>query len=177
MPLPILPLLGLAAQLVPSIAGMLLGNKAEQVTETVVKAAKDFFGTDDPKEIEAQIAADASLAERFKAKLLAETEQYRIQVEDTKSARDRDIEVRKLSGGTNLRANVMLIGAFLCLTGVLGGTILYRSDIPDGVLALMNMTAGALLGMLVQAFNFEFGSSRGSSEKTDQIATLMSKRL
>lgn len=170
-----LGVLGIAANLVPSIAGMLLGTKAQSVTETVVNAAKEIFGTDDADQIQAAIAADATLAERFKAKLTADTEQYRIQVEDTKSARDRDVEVRKMSGGTNMRANIMLIGAFICLCGVLGGTILYRKDIPDGVLALMNMTAGALLGMLVQAFNFEFGSSRGSSEKSDQLASMVSK--
>lgn len=170
-----LGLIGLAANLVPSIAGMLLGNKAASVTETVISAAKEIFGTDDASSIQAQIAADATLADRFKAKLEAETAQYRLQVEDTISARGRDVEVRKLSGGTNMRANVMLIGAFLCLAAILFGTIFYRSDIPDGVLALMNMSAGALLGMLVQAFNFEFGSSRGSSEKTDQMAAMLNK--
>ena len=170
-----LPLLGVAANLLPSLTGMLLGNKAASVTEKVVAAAKEVFGTTDADDIQLQISQDATKAEMFKAKLEQETAMYRIQVEDTVSARARDVEVRKMSGGTNPRSNIMLVGTFVSLVGILWGTILYRADIPDGVLALMNMTAGALVGCLVQAFNFEFGSSRGSSEKTDQIANVLHK--
>jgi hypothetical protein len=170
-----LALLGLAANLVPSIAGMLLGSKAQSVTETVVNAAKEIFGTDDPGEIQAQIAADASKADRFKAKLQADTEQYRIQVEDTISARGRDVEVRKLSGGTNARANVMLIGNFVAIIVIVLGIIFYRQDMPDGIAAILGGLVGNLATMLTQAFNFEFGSSRGSAEKSDQLTSMIAK--
>lgn len=36
---------------------------------------------------------------------------------------------------------------------------------PDQVFALLNMAAGMILGMIKDAFQFEFGSSRGSKEK------------
>ncbi|BDW95314.1 hypothetical protein MACH10_09990 [Thalassospira tepidiphila] len=40
-----------------------------------------------------------------------------------------------------------------------------RLDMPDQVFALLNMAAGLILGMIKDAFQFEFGSSRGSKEK------------
>ncbi len=40
-----------------------------------------------------------------------------------------------------------------------------RFDMPDQVFALLNMAAGMILGMIKDAFQFEFGSSRGSKEK------------
>lgn len=158
-----------------SIIGLLGGDKAGEVAEKVIGAAKSIFGTDDPKEIALAIQQDKSKADLALAKINGDLDAYRIQVQDTISARDRDVEVRKISGGTNTRANVMLISAFACLMVILVAVVLYRTDIPDGVLALMNMSAGAILGMLVQAFNFEFGSSRASGEKSDQMAGMLSK--
>lgn len=174
------PLLGLAVSLLPNLLNLAVGKKTgsivEQLGDTAIKVAREVFKTEDVETIKAKMAADESLTQQFIARMQAETERFRAELEDVQSARARDVEVRKLSGGTNIRANVMLIGAFLCLTGVLVATVFYRKDIPDGVLALMNMSAGALLGMLVQAFNFEFGSSRGSSEKTDQMAQMLAKQ-
>jgi hypothetical protein len=158
-----------------SIIGLLGGSNAGAVAEKVIGAAKSIFGTDDPQQIALLVQQDKSKAEVALAQMNNDLAAYRLQVEDTKSARERDVEVRKISGGTNTRANVMLISAFACLMVILGSVVAFRSDIPDGILALMNMSAGAILGMLVQAFNFEFGSSRSSGEKTDQMATMMSR--
>jgi hypothetical protein len=82
----------------------------------------------------------------------------------------------KSIGGVGVRANVMLVGAFASLLFIIGGLVYFRADIPDGVLAILNMTCGALLTMLGSAFNFEFGSSRGSSEKSNQMAYILAKK-
>jgi hypothetical protein len=79
-------------------------------------------------------------------------------------------------GGVGVRANVMLVGAFASLIFIIGGIVYFRADIPDGVLAILNMSCGAILTMLGSAFNFEFGSSRGSSEKSNQMADMLAKK-
>ena len=45
-------------------------------------------------------------------------------------------------------------------------------DITD-VLVILNTAVGSLMTLLGQAFNFEFGSSRSSGEKTDHFAEIM----
>ena len=157
-----------------SIIGALAGPKAAEAAGKVVAGAKDLFGTDDPKKIELLAQQDRTKAEILLKRLDADLDSYRIQVDDTKSARERDVAVRTVNGGTNPRANVMLVCAFTYLIIVTSGIIWFRNDIPGEVLALLNMSLGAVLGMLVQAFNFEFGSSRASGEKTKQLAEMMS---
>lgn len=161
---------------IPAIIGMLAGDKAGEVAGKIISGAQATFGTTDPKQIELMIQQDKSKADLALARMNADLDAYRIQVDDTKSARDRDTQVRAISG-TNVRANVMLIGAFVCLVMVILGVLFYRADIPDGIAAIMNTACGSLLTLLGQAFNFEFGSSRGSSEKTDQITNMLTKAV
>jgi len=168
-----------AGDIVGGIASMFGGKNAESVAKSVVDKATSVFGTSDPEKIKLLIAQDATLAQKYIAEVQADTEQFRIQVADVQDARRRDIEIRKIAtdekgtpAGTNTRANVMLIGAFMCFVIIIGGTMQFRASIPDGVLAILQTATGSLLTMLTLAFNFEFGSSRGSSEKSNQIADM-----
>ncbi len=47
-----------------------------------------------------------------------------------------------------------------------------QPTLDDGVLALITTVSGALLKMLSDAFAFEFGSSRGSREKTEDLIAI-----
>lgn len=88
-------------------------------------------------------------------------------LQDRGSARQRDTELHK-AGYTNHRATIMLAVAFFAFCFI--SYLIYKdSDMSEGVLAIMNMSIGALLKMLSDGFAFEFGSSRGSKEKTDFI--------
>lgn len=164
---------GIGGGIVKSVTSMLGGDKAAEVADKVINAAESIFGTKDPKQIELLVQQDKSKAELALARMSNDIEEYRIQVDDAKSARERDIEVRRMNAGTNIRANVMLLAAFAYLIIVTVAIIWFRKDIPGEILALINMSIGAVLGMLVQAFNFEFGSSRASGEKTNQMASML----
>lgn len=180
---PILAQLGGSA--VESEVGKILGNQlGVDPTPEAVNAAITGQPTD--LVIAKLQAADAeaaakwpALAEAYKAAAQAETEQARVAADDTASARARDLQVRQAPGadgapaGTNTRANVMLIGAFASLIITVTLLALFRTSIPDGIAAIMGGLCGSLGTMLTQAFNFEFGSSRGSSVKTDQIMGML----
>lgn len=167
-----------AGDIVGSIGGLLGGPKAGETAKAVVDKATAVFGTSDPEQIKLLIAQDQGRVQKYIAELQAETDQFRIQVEDIQNARARDLAIRQLRdekgvpAGTNARANVMLGGVFIMLIAILIGTLLYRASIPDTVMAMLSMIAGNLVGNLTQAFNFEFGSSRGSSEKSETISDL-----
>jgi hypothetical protein len=122
-----------------------------------------------------------ALAQIIAAHEKGETARLQAAVQDTVSARARDMEIRKLPGndgvpaGTNVRANVMLGGAFVSLLVIVVLLAVYRADLPDGIAAILGGLCGSLATMLTQAFNFEFGSSRGSSEKSNQMMGLLNK--
>lgn len=63
-----IPIISLAVQHVPELLGMLVGDKAGAVANTIIKAAQDIFGTADPAQI---AAAEAAKLEQFKAALSA----------------------------------------------------------------------------------------------------------
>lgn len=168
-----LPLISLATTLVPGLVGALGGSAAGAVTEKILSAAKAVFGTTDMSQIEAQVAADTSKLEMFRARVSAETEQFRLQVQDVQDARRRELELAQIRGNArNVRANLMLIGAFVILTVDIAVIALYRNSLPGEVLAILNIVAGGVISQIGQAFNFEFGSSRGSEQKSDQIMAL-----
>jgi hypothetical protein len=90
-------------------------------------------------------------------------EMYRLELGDFKSARDRDTGLRK-AGYKNNRADIMIAIAFASLI-IIFVLINTNDAMKAEVLAICNMAIGTILKMLSDAFQFEFGSSRGSKEK------------
>jgi len=120
------------------------------------------------------VAKWPALAAMAKAQAEAETAQFQAQVDDVKSARARDVAIRTQPiTGTNTRANVMLISVTVVLISVVIGLFWFRATLPDGIVAILNMICGSSLTLLGSAFNFEFGSSRGSAEKSQQQQSAM----
>lgn len=88
---------------------------------------------------------------------------------DRQGARDRDTKLQ-LAGHHNYRADIMLALAFCSLLAIVWMVWNKADEMPTHVFALFNMSAGMLLKMISDAFQFEFGSSRGSKEKDAAIA-------
>ena len=169
----VLPLLGiataLAAEFAPTLIRKLAGDDAATVAEEVIGVATAVTGVGDPQGALEHLRANPDSVLQFKQRA-AELE---VQLEtaylaDRQDARARDIAIRK-NGGENHRANIMLAMAFICLCGIIYVIWQARLDMPDHVFAMLNMTAGALLKMISDAFQFEFGSSRGSKEKDNLV--------
>lgn len=172
---------GAAGSIMSGLGSLIFGDKGKEVADKVINTANNVFGTTDPKAIELAIQQDKSKSEQFVAQIQAETEQYRIEVEDRINARARDIALRTVpQQGSNLRANIMILGAFFY---VIAATIFIFFNIKDlssvgsvAVLTFLTTTMGNVTGMLQQAFGFEFGSSRGSSEKTNQMVEALKSK-
>ncbi|MDX1611632.1 MAG: hypothetical protein R3185_04630 [Candidatus Thermoplasmatota archaeon] len=176
----LLPLAGAAAPLI----GKALGA-SEDTQKVIGDVAKAVTGKGDVETAVEAIKQDPNLALKFEmAVLQKETDIQRMIFEDMRheremhygdleDARGRDVEVRKLTGGTNTRPNVMLVCAAATLIFVIWQ--INTADLSSGVLAIYNMIIGALLKMLGDAFAFEFGSSRGSKEKSSQLEKLLQK--
>lgn len=165
MPFPFMALAGVAAQVLPHLFS---DNKEEmpvKALEAAGKAVAAITGTKDPKEALERLEADNALVIQLEE--MAQKE-MQIHLENTKDARNRDIEMRKL-GHKNQRADIMVGVAFICLCFMIWA-IWSKDNIPGEILSIFTMAIGAVLKMLSDAFQFEFGSSRSSKDKTIHLS-------
>lgn len=161
------------AQVAPEIVRWLTGNeKAADAAEAVVDIARSVTGARDPVEALARIKSDAQIAMQYRMAIInASVALDRAYLADRDSARKRDIAIIRM-GGTNLRANILL--AFVAAGALVVIVVLAFSDI-DASSALggaLLLALGKFLGNLETAFQFEFGSSRGSKEKDEILGAL-----
>jgi len=147
----------------PAIARLIGGNKAGKVADKVVGIAETVTGKSGLDAVEA-IQADPGLALQFEQAVMdQEKELLRLANEDRKDARARDVELRRLTG-RNWRADVLAIGAMLGMIALIW-TLLFV-NIPNGPARdVLLILSGALVTIVKDVYQFEFGSSRGSKEK------------
>lgn len=177
------------AQFAPQIIRWISGSdKAEEAATRVVEIANAVAGTDGSGMAAAQaMRNDPTLAVKFREALVnAEAELDKAYLVDRQNARTRDVALAQL-GHTNTRANVMVLMAAL---GTAGGFVAmavlgylksqYPESMSEGVFgALLSQisTITAYFGLCLRdAFQFEFGSSRGSMMKTELMARTAEKQ-
>ena len=163
-----LPLLALAAQLapflLPKLAKALGGDKAQKVAETVVGIAEAVTGKTGQEAVDAVKSNPDTALAYLRAQFDQEAKLEALVIEDRKDARARD-GLFVTAGRWNFRADLMVLGCVVALCYIVNE--IAGTEIKPEVLAIFNMSVGALLKMLGDAFAFEFGSSRGSKEKDD----------
>lgn len=173
MAAPLIPLVLALAQFAPSLMRYFgAGDSSTAVAEQVADIAQTVSGASTPQEALAAIRNSAELQQAFNlAVLSADTDLTKTFLADRQDARNRDIEVRKLTGGTNARADLMIVGAVIGILACLGTLTFFRKgEIPGEVVGIISTIAGLFGACLRDAFQFEFGSSRGSRDKDDLFA-------
>lgn len=171
MALPIIPIaLGLA-QYAPQIASFLGGgDKSAAVASKVASIAQSVSGTKTPAEALDAIRADAGLQQQFQlAVLAANTELDRLYLADVQDARKRDVAIMQ-AGRHNVRADIMVIAAAVGLVACLVSLIWFRQGLPGEAVGIISTVAGIFGACLRDAFQFEFGSSRGSKSKDELLS-------
>jgi hypothetical protein len=100
-------------------------------------------------------------------------EMERVRLADVADARKRDTAIIA-AGRTNMRADLMVLGAVAGLIACLVVLVAFRAQVPGEVVGIVSTVAGIFGACLRDAFQFEFGSSRGSKDSGEalrQIAT------
>lgn len=164
------------AQFAPQVIRWISGSdKAAEAAQKVVDIAKTVTGKPEGEAALAAIQADPNLALQYRQGVIAsEADLDKAYLADRQDARARDVELHRL-GHRNRRADIMLAMAFGSLVAIIWMVWKGRLDMPDMVFALLNMAAGALLKMIGDAFQFEFGSSRSSKDKDELISSVLRK--
>lgn len=174
MPLPLIPIaMGLAEMFAPALLSKLVGEKAGDVAKQVIDIGKQVTGLSDPTKLTDAIYASPEFAAKFKTDMATlKIERDRIDLENTKDARSRDLKLREL-GFDNHRANWLIAGDIIGLLGclVLLGFMAWQemqgTKLFTGVVwATLGGLAAHFANGLRDAHNFEFGSSRGSKMKS-----------
>jgi hypothetical protein len=162
-----LPLIALAAKLlpiaaaVPEVVRAFGGDKQAEVASRIIGAAKAITGASTSDEAVDQVLADPAMQLELQRMLASERIEYsRLEVEDRKSARDR--EIRTGDRTTRNLAYAVTVGFFGILSAVL-----YRGIPADSQVALL------MLGSLGTAWTgivaYYFGSSLGSKAKDSML--------
>lgn len=170
------------AQFAPQIIRWISGNeKAGDAAERIVSIATEVTG--EPSGVDAfkKMKVDPALAMEFRRAVMAnETELDKLYLGDRQNARNRDVELAK-AGYRNKRADIMVA---MAAVGTIGGLVAMlllgylKAKHPDaigegvfGALLAQLATITSFFGLCLRdAFQFEFGSSRGSRDKDEIIA-------
>lgn len=185
MPLPLGLLLPLLSPLIGEVAPRLLGavtgsERAETAAAAILPALGQAAGFPITSTVEAARAVEAIRADPARMALASadlraiEEAHFR----DLADARARDLAVRRMAGGENRRADVLILAVVVLLVACLGAMVwigvAVQVETPHLAAAtgLLGTAAGFLLRGLSSALDFEFGSSRGSKDKSAEIAAM-----
>lgn len=160
------------AQFAPSLLRYFgAGEKSAVVAEKVVEVAKQVTGLPTGPEALEAMRQNARLAHDFNlAVLKMDGDLEQAYLADRQNARERDIKLHQ-AGYNNRRADLMVLFDVVGLVACLVVLSLFRKDIPGEVVGLLSTIAGIFGLCLRDAHQFEFGSSRGSREKDQLLAT------
>jgi len=175
MAFPVIPAaLGLVA-FAPIIARWLGGDPAQEVASKVVGIAQKVTGTLDPMEAIHRLQNNTDMVSEFqKAIIQIEAEIELGFMKDRQEARLRDIALMN-AGRSNVRADIMVVAAAAGLALCLLSLAFFSKELPGEVVGVITTITGIFGICLKDAYNFEFGSSRGSKEKDDSIAALIER--
>lgn len=161
------------------VVGTLIGGPAGAAVGGIVAAALGVDSTPEAVARAIQNDPDAAIKlaqlqsdERVTLQRLA-ADMALAELADVQNARSRDVDMRR-AGFDNTRADKMILAAFVLLGGIILALlspmlIEYETGLPETVTAVLSTMAGMLLKMLSDAYQFEFGSSRGSVAKTAML--------
>ncbi len=124
---------------------------------------------DDPEDLYQRIKADPEAAVKLReVELTHKTRLEEITLENTQSAREREVEVTKATGKLNwpmyVLAGVIVVGFFVLVM------VLFFKAVPEGSREVAFMLFGSLATNFGAVCNYFFGSSKGSADKTNLMA-------
>ena len=169
---PITIALAIASQFAPGIIKYFGGgDTAGIVAGKVIDIAKAVTGNDTPEAALRTMQLDPVMALAFKQSVLeSEADLEKAYLGDRADARRRDLEMVKETGTRNRRADYMVVLDVVGLIACLVVLIVFRDKIPGEVVGLLSTIASIFGLCLRDAHQFEFGSSRGSKDKTEMMA-------
>lgn len=173
-----LPLLGIALNLVPTLAQWIGGDKAGNVATQVADVAKQVLGTSEPDAVSKAIATDPNLALQFKLALanIEDKERQRSHDEliarmaDTQSARDQTVKLAQM--GSPLAWGAAIVSFIVTGAFAVVAWLVFSEAIPQANKEMALYLVGQLSGFVGTCVAYWVGSSAGSANKDHLIKKL-----
>lgn len=155
----------------PLLGGALAGPAGASFGAVLASA---FGGSmDDPASLYASMQANPDAAVRLREIERAhEQTLVRLHLQDVADARQRDVAIRQ-AGSDNRRADGMVWIAFAGVAGCMAAALFASPS--EAVFGFIATVGGMFLKHLGTAYDFEFGSSRGSKTKDAEMAALANR--
>jgi hypothetical protein len=157
--------------LIPFPGGAILGQVAGKIVAEALgvpptpEAVHTAITTGDPATVNAALAA-------ADAKMQAEVERFKAQLEDVQDARATNVKYSiagsQIQWAPSLVSVIVVVGFFATLLILLKGGINFSDTVGQVLLILV----GSLVAYMNQVVNYWLGSSAGSSDKSAQIAAM-----
>lgn len=159
----------------PMLGNWFGGSRTENIASRVTDIAKKLTGMDDIPGIIANLRDNPEKARMFQKELYAmETEVELSLIHDRQEARKRDAQLLAATGKTNRRADIMVVSAVLGLGVCLSLLCFFSKEgLPGEAVAIISTISGIFGACLKDAYSFEFGSSKGSRQKDENMAAII----
>lgn len=145
----------------------------EPVANTLISLAQSISKITDINKLQQQIKSDPKLINDLQKIFLQNRKEIELSIiKDKQNARFRDIAINKIR--RNIRADIMVIAAAVGLVFCLVFIACFK-NLPGEIIGIISTIAGIFGSCLKDAYSFEFGSSRGSKEKDQTVASMIDK--
>jgi hypothetical protein len=155
--------------LIPFPGGAILGQVAGKVLAEALgvpptpDAINTAITTGDP------VAVQAKLSEA-EARMKAEVEKFKAQLEDVQDARATTVNLAKAQSNIAWGAPVISVVIVVGFFAVMSMLFVVKIELSSSSVTLLNVLFGALIPAFGQVCNYWLGSSAGSNDKAAQIA-------
>lgn len=159
------------AQAAPAVLRWITGNEnAAKAAEAVIGVAKQVAGVEDSVQAASAVQADPALVLQFRQRIAEMSQELDLAfLADRADARKRDVAIVQ-AGQRNVRADVMVGIAFLAVLGISALLALGKISGDSAAGGFLLSVGGMFARNIGTAFDFEFGSSRGSQNKDELLA-------
>ena len=174
-------LLPILLTLIPDIAGLFAGPKAEANVKAVSGAVQAVVGTTDPEAAAAALAADPQKAADLKVALAriaadsaaadrqADLEDMKAQLADVAGARQQTVDLAKTGSSIAWAAPVVSVVVSVGFFGVIALLAFAPVSTDPGRAAMLNTLVGVLATGFASVIGYWLGSSAGSARKTELL--------
>lgn len=170
--------IGLVAAAVPELLKLFGKNKQAEIAEHVIDVAKQVTGIANPDEAAEAIKKDPELAFKFKEMMLKQERELAtlslqretLYVQDVQDARKyRDDKVFKLGVIILISFVVVMVASLIGLFKIVSGTVSINAELLAAVIGIFGAIIGYFASNAQQVVSYFFGSSAGSSQKSDNL--------
>lgn len=132
----------------------------------IMKVIYDVSKETDVEALWARLQKDKKLKSKLIDKMMKlSIEKEKLAYIDISNARNRDIKIRKASGGRNFRADMMIITAWGAIIFLVISLLYFRHSLTGDIVLIFSSIISFLGSIIADAHFFEFGGGRKGRKK------------